>query len=146
VQLNYPENLCFNCSKCGLCCGDTPSKTRHVLLPWLDAKEIARFTDKPIGDFATPINGKRPYVFEMRKTPDGKCVFLKDNKCTIYEIRPLICMFYPFELKTCESGVYSFRFTEECPGIFAANVEQNKALDREFFMELLNLAVVKLNR
>ena len=29
------------------------------------------------------------------KKKDGKCFFLKNGKCTIYEIRPKICRIYP---------------------------------------------------
>ena len=28
----HPANLRFECSRCGLCCGDTAQKTRHILL------------------------------------------------------------------------------------------------------------------
>ena len=59
----------------------------------------------------------------MKKSSEGKCVFLKDNRCSIYPSRPLICMFYPFELKFTENKQsHSFDFTVECPGINQGNV------------------------
>ena len=42
---------------------------------------------------------KDSYSYEMKKNKKGKCFFLKENQCCIYEFRPIICRFYPFELK-----------------------------------------------
>jgi Fe-S-cluster containining protein len=53
----------------------------------------------------------------MEKTKDGKCIFLKNKLCSIYQIRPLICMFYPFEFKEVGSNGYIFAYTDECPAI-----------------------------
>ncbi len=53
----------------------------------------------------------------MRKTENGKCIFLKDNLCSIYEVRPLVCRVYPFQLKSLRDGRYSFNYTNSCTGI-----------------------------
>jgi len=82
-----------------------------------EAEEISAQTGRPIEDFATESNGTQPYSYEMKKI-EGDCVFLKNNKCTIYEARPLICRFYPFELKfDKDKNSHAFTFTEECPTI-----------------------------
>ncbi len=40
------------------------------------------------------------------KQKDGKCVFLKNNKCEIYEVRPKICRIYPYWcIKLINGGV-----------------------------------------
>lgn len=145
VHINYPENVLFNCSKCGLCCGDTSKKTRRVLLPLLDAQRIVAITNQPIGTFADAVSGKEPYVYEMKKDAKGQCMFLKDNECTIYENRPLICRFYPFELQTNSAGVYTFVPTDECPGISSCEGKTVKRLGRRYFEDLLKLAEAQLN-
>jgi Fe-S-cluster containining protein len=87
----------------------------------------------PIEEFATRIEGYDPYIYEMKKTlGKGRCHFLRDNQCTIYELRPIICGFYPFELKTAENGKHEFHHTEECPGI-----GRGKALKKPYFKNLL---------
>lgn len=143
--MNYPENVSFNCSKCGLCCGDTSKKTRHVLLPLVDAQRIAAITNQPIDNFADPVSGKEQYVYEMKKIAKGKCIFLRDNKCTIYENRPLICRFYPFELQTNSKGVYTFAPTNECTGISSGEGKNAQRLSRRYFEDLLKLAETQLN-
>ncbi len=139
LEFRYPQNLRFECSKCGLCCGDTPNKTRHVLLTEQDAEHVANTIDQPISAFADSISGKEPFLYEMHKTADGKCLFLQNNHCVIYLERPLICRFYPFELSTDSEGIYVFRETDECLNIQVQSPE-TKLLGAQFFRALLDLA------
>ena len=146
MRFEYPTDVCFNCSRCGLCCGDTQQKKRHVLLLKSDAERIAVQTKQEIESFAAEIADKAPYVYEMHKrSSDGKCLFLKDNECTVYGVRPLICRFYPFELSTKEEGVFVFRVTDECPEVSCqGNKAVGKKRDAGFFRALLELACAEL--
>ena len=136
VDFSYPVDLQFDCNRCGLCCGDTKQKTRHILLLEAEAKKIASHTSQPIPDFSGKIKDKLPYVYEMKKTSEGKCVYLKGNQCSIYPLRPLVCMFYPFELKFDENKrLHDFDFTLECPGI-----NQGKLMGEKDFKKLFELA------
>jgi Fe-S-cluster containining protein len=129
----------FRCKKCGICCGDTKEKTRHVLLLSSEAEQIAKVTMQSISKFAVKIEDRAPYSYEMKKrAEDGKCIFLENNRCTIYSLRPLICRFYPFELKMPQSRKYMFFFTEECPGI-----NKGRMLGENYFRKLFELARVK---
>lgn len=140
MDFTYPPNLRFECSRCGLCCGDTKTKTRHVLLIETEAQDIAAQTRQQPGDFCVEVSGSQPYVYEMKKTAEGKCVFLKDNQCSIYPLRPLICRFYPFELKfNPQLDKHTFNHTLECPG-----VNQGAVMHEEDFLELFLLATKKL--
>jgi Fe-S-cluster containining protein len=136
-----PGNVSFECNGCGLCCGDTEKKTRHILLLEAEAKCISEQTSLPIEQFAKAIHGKEPYVYEMRKLTNGKCFFLKDKQCVNYEHRPLICRFYPFELKsTQDKDGYVFNYTLECPA-----VGKGKTWTRKDYEELFRLAQEKLS-
>lgn len=139
-RFKHPTTLRFHCTKCGLCCGDTKERSRHVLLLLEEAEKIATITSKPISVFATMIKGKEPYTYEMKKTKEsGSCFFLEDNLCTIYSFRPLICRFYPFELGKKESQEYQFSYTRECPGI-----DKGKILGAQYFTKLFTIAQSRL--
>ncbi len=139
MDFTYPANICFECNCCGLCCGDTDHKCRHILLLESEAEEISAQTGRPIEDFAGESNGTQPYIYEMKKS-EGVCFCLKDNKCTLYELRPLICRFYPFELKfDQEKDTHVFSFTLECP-----TINKGKALSKKDFEELFQLAQQRL--
>jgi Fe-S-cluster containining protein len=147
VAFVYPKGVWFECSGCGLCCGDTPTKTRHILLLQQDAERIATQVNKPISSFARRTSGKGPYSFEVCKDPDtGRCIFLKNNQCTIYAQRPLICRFYPFQLTKDVKEAFVFRETSECPGIRHFRSKVGKRLSEAFFAEMLALARDELGK
>lgn len=139
MDFTYPPTVCFECNGCGLCCADTDHKLRHILMLESEAEEISAQTGKPIEEFAGESSGTQPYIYEMKKV-QGNCVFLKDNKCIIYELRPLICRFYPFELKyDADKGTHVFTATPECPMI-----GQGKLLSKKDFETLYALAEERL--
>lgn len=136
----YPDNVLFECNRCALCCGDTKEKTRHVLLLKCETKTISSETFLPTSVFAIEISDNVPYSYELKKNNEGKCFFLRDNKCSIYAVRPLICRFYPFELKfSVEKDKHVFSFTLECPGI-----SQGKKMGQKDFEALFDLANKRL--
>lgn len=139
MNFDYPTMVRFRCMKCGICCGDTEEKTRCVLLLSAEAEQIAKATLQPIFKFTVKIRDKAPFSYEIKKrSEDGKCVFLENNRCTIYSLRPLICRFYPFELKVSPDRKYQFLYTEECPGI-----NKGRVLSEKYFKKMFRLAFTK---
>jgi Fe-S-cluster containining protein len=99
-----------------------------------EAQHIAKLTAKPIEEFAAETEEHEPYAYEMRKTSEeGNCIFLKNKACTIYEHRPVICRFYPFEFRPTKSHVNEFLATDECPGIDKGP----RPLRKSYFADLL---------
>lgn len=135
----YPKNVRFQCTRCTLCCGDTETRSRHILILRKEAETISETTCKTIKAFAHQTRGHEPYVYEMRKNENGKCVFLEGDACSIYSSRPLICRYYPFELKSQESGKCEFSFTTECQGLASGDV-----LKEFYFKALFRIARERL--
>jgi Fe-S-cluster containining protein len=140
-DFNYPQNVRFRCARCTLCCGDTRTRTRHIVMTQAEARRISETKNLTITDFACKIDGQAPYVHEMRKNRNGKCVFLNKDSCTIYSLRPLVCRFYPFELKSEARDAYIFSYTDECLGI-----GEGKILKRKKFMDLMKEAQDRFRR
>ena len=113
----YPEKVDFSCNGCAICCKNTEYKVRKILLLKIEAKKISKKTLIDIDNFSEKIEKYEPYAYEMKKTKDGRCVFLRGNLCRIYKIRPLICRFYPFKLENLSDNRYRFTYTNECPSI-----------------------------
>ena len=142
MEYDFPKDARFICEKCARCCGDTEDTVRHVLLLKTEAEKISNKMTKQIEEFADEIFGFEPYIYELKKTEaDGKCIFLDKKRCTIYDIRPLICRFYPFELKNLGNNDYSFLFTTKCEGI-----GQGPILEKHFFDFLFNLATKAMDK
>ncbi|MBK5133973.1 YkgJ family cysteine cluster protein [Candidatus Bathyarchaeota archaeon] len=136
----YPEKLTFVCAKCGICCGDVDKKKRHILMLKEEAKQISIMAGKNVLNFANINVNQTPYDYEMKKNEKGNCIFLNENKCDIYSIRPLICRFYPFELINNINGDYEFLFTKECPGL-----SKGEQIEKDYFEKLFLLACSKFN-
>jgi Fe-S-cluster containining protein len=136
LDFEYPKNVRYTCNRCAKCCGDTKERVRSILLLEAEAERIAKKTSKKIEDFAEKVEKAQPYVYQMRKTVEGKCVFLKDSLCSIYHIRPLICKCYPFQLKNTKNGRFKFTYTIECP-----NIGKGPKLKRGFFEKLFKETV-----
>lgn len=106
-----------------------------------EAHDIAVQTGQQPEDFCIEVSAIQPYVYEMKKTSEGKCVFLRDNQCSIYQLRPLICRFYPFELKfDLQLNRHIFNYTLECPGINFGGVMRERD-----FLNLFLQATKKLS-
>ncbi|MEM2118603.1 MAG: YkgJ family cysteine cluster protein [Candidatus Bathyarchaeia archaeon] len=139
LKFEYPSAVRFKCSLCALCCGDTEKKARNILLLKSEAEQIARETQRKVAEFAEPALGFEPYHYRMKKTAEGKCLFLADCRCSIYGYRPLVCRFYPFELRNAGNDKFVFVHTGECPGIGKGPIIRKK-----FFVELFAFFIEKM--
>lgn len=133
MSFRYPKHVRFSCVRCALCCGDAEGRTRLILLLKSEADHISETASMGPDEIAEKIEGFEPYVYQMRKTNDGKCVFLKDNSCSIYQMRPLICRFYPFQIDNIGNNRYDFTYTDKCPGI-----GKGPQLKKNFFERLFD--------
>lgn len=88
-ELNEKISKQIDCTRCGNCC--------NYLTPELTNKEIdslskyLKLTSKEFGDSYIEIDEENCKF--LSKIP---CIFFKDKKCSIYEIRPKVCAEYPF--------------------------------------------------
>jgi len=114
-----------------MCCGDTEAKVRMVHIFRSEAEHISKETSMNLEEFVDKIDGFAPYLYQIKKTSNRKCVFFKDNLCSIYKHRPLICRFYPFQLRNLRHNKYVFSYTNECP-----NIGKGTHLERRYYERL----------
>lgn len=87
------------CVRCTTCCRVAED---GVYMKYTDVKRMAEYHNMNLNDFCNSINitaqteeeYKNKYPFIMNFYFNG-CLFLKNNSCSIYDIRPLICKQYP---------------------------------------------------
>ena len=70
------------------------------------------------------------------KEPEKTCQFLKDNRCTIYEARPMQCRTWPFWPEHMSARKWAKEVGSYCPG-----VGKGRVIPAEEIRE--NLEVVK---
>jgi Fe-S-cluster containining protein len=122
TKLEYPQ-VRWRCLLCSRCCRDQPGRERKILLTDHDVKRIVG--SGAGGDFYDQAEPNGPYKYQM-KLVGGHCVFLLNDRCTIYEARPLVCRFYPFTM--IEQEGYIFQVDYACPGLGSGRVVTKKDL------------------
>jgi Fe-S-cluster containining protein len=132
----YPKNIRWQCTRCARCCGDVGNRERRIVMLPSEVTEICEYSGLKEEEFSDSQSENGPYEASMKKSK-GKCVFLEDNNCRIYDARPLVCRFYPVWLSKNDSK-YSFNVTHECPSI-----GQGTLLLRRDFASLLRIALDK---
>lgn len=85
----FPDSVGFRCKNCGACCRVQPPDADASEQKAIKAMGFKDFLDKPDETGTTWIRRKK----------DGSCIFLgKDNRCTIYSVRPATCRLDPFTI------------------------------------------------
>ncbi len=111
----YSQGLRFKCTGCGKCCTGAPGYV------WVSEDEISAMAAElklNINEFANKYLrqvGSKYSLKEHSKTFD--CIFLKDNKCTIYKARPVQCQTFPWWVQNLRSEQDWRNAGQYCEGI-----------------------------
>jgi len=106
-------NLCSNCvGKSATCCCN-PNVDSPMMLP--NEVDVISKTMKIDPDyFSTKIDFSKMYndytlkdLYQMKRQKNqNACYFYKNNQCTIYNIRPIDCRIFPYDIKLEKDGNY----------------------------------------
>jgi Fe-S-cluster containining protein len=103
----------IDCRNCANCC-----KTRHPVFSRTEVQRIAEFLGM------TPAELRAHYLevdSEVAKyiTRQLPCPFLKDNLCSIYDVRPSVCAGYPHLHRNFRNRLWqTIDNAETCPIVF----------------------------
>lgn len=125
----WRKYLRFRCTGCGNCCRETV-----VLLTDADVRRISEGTGRAPAEFvrffgkdAVEMEKRHPLWvrFDLGRAVMGlkwrgqHCMFLdEDNRCSIYDLRPVVCREHPFNVSLSDSGAVqriSLSRVVECP-------------------------------
>lgn len=111
----YKDGLRFSCTGCGKCCTGSPG---FVWITPEEMESIAEFLNISLEQFIknyTRQVGNRYSLLEYSKSYD--CVFLKNNRCTIYNARPQQCRTFPWWKENLETPESWQETADRCEGI-----------------------------
>ncbi|HEY7818593.1 MAG TPA: YkgJ family cysteine cluster protein [Vicinamibacteria bacterium] len=115
------RGLRFECQPdCGKCC--TNDREGSVFVEPADIETLARKLSMTPRAFALAYTVREEGCdLELRKTGEGHCVFLSDNRCRVHEAKPLQCRAYPFlplDGFTPIESAFTWNYEKKfCPGI-----------------------------
>ena len=125
----YVAGLAFECLQCGRCCAGPDEG--YV---WASDEEIAavanylNLSEKEFRRQYVRRVGLRHSFVENRKNHD--CVFLADDGCTIYPVRPTQCRTWPFWKSNIASQDDWSQAAVRCPGVNRGELHQVDKIQR----------------
>jgi Fe-S-cluster containining protein len=113
-QKFYINGLKFSCIGCGACCKLPEGR---VQLTEDEAQIIAKLLKLNLNQFLEKYASLEDGIIKLFDSCEGYCIFLKENRCTIYEKRPLQCQTFPFWPENLKSKFRWHKTKKICPGI-----------------------------
>jgi len=98
---------CTNCNSNPVCC----SYFDEINPPSLNKEELDNIKDIIGNDDFYNILDENLFTL---KTNGNNCIFYNDNKCGIYDNRPLDCRLYPFDIMQIEEKYYLVLYVLSC--------------------------------
>lgn len=121
----YKEGLHFECQGSGKCCVSR-GQYGFVYLTKEDRKKMAAHLNLSVGEFrkkyCKTTDGVQ-HLIQPESTDD--CVFLEQNRCQVYEARPIQCRTWPFWPENMNPKAWKKNVIAFCPG---ASVQTKKSL------------------
>ena len=123
VRVTPSAKIRFKCTGCGDCCRhvketvpvdsqDAFYLTKHLQNLGMDIYCVDQFLEQ----YAEPalLDECGFFVYFLKSVgKDNACIFLKDNRCSVQEVKPLVCKLYPFMVDPNESGNFRYLYSRE---------------------------------
>ncbi len=143
----HQKRLRFRCHRCATFCCKLGG-------PKLTKRDIERIKQAgyPVEDFLEPLSNKEfkdlPIMCcSLKNMEDGSCVFLISepekgvHKCSIYDVRPALCRFYPFDFEKVGPCSFVLKLISCCRGL---NNSHGELVNEEFIVNRLINAILDL--
>jgi Fe-S-cluster containining protein len=113
----FKEGVQFECQGSGKCC-ISRGEYGHVFLTLEDRKRMAKSLEIKLSEFTKNYCHKADGFWAIKDNSAGpECLFLKDNKCSIYKGRPTQCRTWPFWPDVMNARSWRKDVSAFCPGV-----------------------------
>ena len=138
-KINYKNGIRFECQSSGRCCISRDSYG-FVYLSDNDIKRFSKYFKLSIKKFIEKycqITEGLIHLIEKSEL-NGKCIFLKNKKCSVYNSRPSQCRTWPFWNENMNAKVWNEDISINCPGIGKGKIINQKKIDTLLKEDLKN--------
>lgn len=113
----YSEGIQFECQGSGKCCA-SHGEFGYVYFTNSDLKRVAKTMNISVTKFKELYATQVDKIWALKENPKGPdCIFLKKNRCEIYEGRPTQCRTWPFWPEVMNAKSWKKSVEAFCPGI-----------------------------
>jgi len=134
-MIHQKQTLQFKCTGCGTCC--TGGDDHYIAMSKTEASRIQKHLGITTAWF------QRRYVMHLTRNTltarmhKGRCVFLnKEDKCSIYHLRPVQCRTYPYWPELLESKQAWNNEAKHCEGINCGATVPITEINKKLTMQL----------
>src|SRR3989304_3198067 len=111
----YKDGLRFKSTGCGKCCTGSPG---YVWINESEIQALSEFLNITPEEFVRRYTHKLGGRLSLKEDPiNFDCVFLKDNRCTVYNDRPQQCRTFPWWKENLKSRQAWEETAMRCEGI-----------------------------
>jgi len=125
----FDKGIRFACTGCGACCTGAPGT---VYMSSGDIRAAAIFLSLSERAFIRLYLYPFRDSYSIRESIGGSCLFY-DRGCTIYPVRPLQCLTFPFWTRNLRSEKTWTQVASHCPGI-----DRGTLFTREEILDLID--------
>lgn len=108
--------FCNSCVGRFDCCCNCEEIDMPILLPF-EVETIMTKTKKTADSFSKKLTA---HLYQMKRRGDkdeSECIFFVNNKCSIYEYRPLDCRMFPFDFREINGEYWVVYYNKVCHAI-----------------------------
>jgi len=110
----YSDGLRFECTRCRQCCTGEPG---YVWVNKNRVVSIADFLAMTVREFLTRYCRRVWWRVSLKEMDNGDCVFLTEQGCSVYPVRPEQCRSFPFWPDNLSSPGRWEAVRKRCPGV-----------------------------
>ncbi len=113
----WQKGLRFQCQGSGNCCLSR-GEYGFVYLSKGDKKALAKHLDMDEIDFLKKYCDQSDGIHHLKERAEqDECMFLKENKCSVYSARPTQCRTWPFWPENMNAKSWKKDVKTFCPGV-----------------------------
>lgn len=126
----YENGLQFQCQGSGNCCVSR-GEYGYVFLTDDDRKSMAKALKISTRLFSQKYCEQTKGVWHLKEDPARmECVFLKKNRCEVYEGRPMQCRTWPFWPEVMNAKTWKKEVASYCPGVGQGPVHSKEIIEK----------------
>ena len=111
----WSEGIQFQCQGSGKCCVSR-GEYGYVYVTIEDRRKLAKHFKLSTTQFTKKYCNQEAGIWKIRDFTDA-CSFLKENKCSVYQARPMQCRTWPFWPENMGAKAWNKEVTSFCPGV-----------------------------
>ena len=125
----------FECQGSGNCCVSRGGYG-FVYLTLEDRRALATQLGLATSTFTRRFCERADGIWKLKEAETSECVFLKNQRCSVYQARPTQCRTWPFWKEVLNARIWNKEVAAFCPGVNKGRVWNVEEIGEQLTMQL----------